>query len=34
MHQVSITVEKFMKETDEELKLAEDMKNHEWITNL
>ena len=26
MHQVSITVEKFMKETDEELKLAEDMK--------
>lgn len=26
MHQVSITVEKFMNETDEELKLAEDMK--------
>ena len=26
MHQVSITVEKFMKETDEELRLAEDMK--------
>ena len=26
MHQVSITVEKFMTETDEELKLAEDMK--------